>query len=98
MSDLSSANPTGRFSGLAQTYARHRPTYPPAALELIDTTAGLLPGDLVIDVGCGTGISARLMAARGYRVIGVEPNDDMRQQAEEAGGAGQIEYRAGAAE
>lgn len=98
MSDLSSSNPIGRFSGLAQTYARHRPTYPEAALALIDRTAGLLPGDLVIDVGCGTGISSRLMAARGYRVIGVEPNADMRAQAEEAGGVGDIEYRAGTAE
>jgi SAM-dependent methyltransferase len=38
----------------------------------------------LIDVGCGTGISTRLFAGRGLRVIGVEPNGEMRAQAEAA--------------
>ena len=37
------------------------------------------PSSLVAaDVGAGTGISARLLADRGVRVIAVEPNDTMR--------------------
>jgi SAM-dependent methyltransferase len=35
-----------------------------------------------VDVGCGTGISARLFAERGVPVIGVEPNGAMRRRAE----------------
>lgn len=89
-------NPTGRFSGLADTYARHRPDYPPTALDLIGERCGLGPGSLVVDVGCGTGISSRLLAARGWRVIGVEPNDDMRAEAVRAGGG--PEFRPGQAE
>jgi SAM-dependent methyltransferase len=37
---------------------------------------------LLVDVGCGTGISSRLLAERGVPVVGVEPNADMRRRAE----------------
>jgi SAM-dependent methyltransferase len=101
MSDLSHANPTGRFTGLADLYAQHRPDYAPAALDRILESARLSPEDLLVDVGCGTGISARLFAARGVRVLGVEPNDEMRARAEAepppAGGVAPL-YRPGRGE
>src|SRR5579859_3755339 len=74
--------PINRFTGLAEVYARCRPDYPAEAVHYIVGTCGLGPGSLVVDVGCGTGISSRLFAGRGLRVIGVEPNADMRGQAE----------------
>ncbi len=100
MPDLSHFDPTGRFTGLADLYAKHRPTYPAAAVSLIIDHCGLRPGSLLVDVGCGTGISSRLFAARGLRVIGIEPNDEMRTRAAaEAIPAGiSPEYRAGRAE
>jgi ubiquinone/menaquinone biosynthesis C-methylase UbiE len=100
MSDLSKLDPTGRFSGLAELYARCRPDYPPAALDLVVERCGLRPGNLVIDVGSGTGISARLLAARGLRVIGIEPNADMRRRAEREPTPPNslMDYRAGTAE
>lgn len=73
--------PTKRFTGLADAYARHRPTYPSAAVDFVLQRCGLTPGSVLVDVGCGTGISSRLFAARGLRVIGVEPNPDMRAEA-----------------
>jgi SAM-dependent methyltransferase len=82
MPDLSQHNPTGRFSGLADAYAKYRPTYPAAATDLIVARCGLGPRALLVDIGCGTGISARLFAERGVPVVGVEPNEDMRRQAE----------------
>src|SRR6266436_5561984 len=82
MSGLSRSNPTGRFSGLAGSYAKYRPSYPEVALTFILDHCGLQPGSLLIDVGSGTGISSRLLAQRGVRVIGVEPNADMRARAE----------------
>ena len=82
MSELSRENPTGRFTGLAKVYARCRPGYPEAAVEFIISRCGLGPRALLLDVGCGTGISSRLFAGRGVRVLGVEPNADMRAQAE----------------
>jgi SAM-dependent methyltransferase len=82
MSELSSCNPTGRFSGLADLYARYRPSYPDAALDLIMTRGHLGPAALLVDVGCGTGISSRLFALRGVPVLGIEPNAEMRRRAE----------------
>ena len=38
-------------------------------------------------MGCGTGISTRLLSARGYDVIGIDPNQDMLEQARAEGGA-----------
>ena len=81
MSPLSDANPTGRFSGLAEVYAKCRPDYPAEAVDFILARCGLAPGARLVDVGSGTGISARLFARRGLEVIGVEPNADMRRQA-----------------
>ena len=75
--------PTERFSGLASIYAAGRPTYPDSAIDFIITKCQLKPGSVMADVGCGTGISSRLFAARNIQVLGIEPNDDMRKQAEE---------------
>jgi SAM-dependent methyltransferase len=82
MSDLSNCNPTGRFSGLSDLYAKYRPSYPDAALDLIMTRGRLGPASLLVDVGCGTGISSRLFALRAVPVVGIEPNADMRSRAE----------------
>ena len=82
MADLARFNPTGRFSGLASLYAQCRPDYPAEAVDFIMTRCGLGPVSLLVDVGCGTGISSRLFARRGVRVVGIEPNADMRKQAE----------------
>ncbi len=57
----------------AEAYDRARPGYPPA---LIDELVG--PGVTdVLDVGCGTGKLGRVLAARGCRVLGVEPDERM---------------------
>ncbi len=75
-------NPTGRFSGLADAYARHRPSYPDEAVRAVVARAGLTAGAQLVDLGCGTGISSRLFAERGMSVIGIEPNSAMRRRAE----------------
>lgn len=74
-----------RFTRTALDYERYRPSYPP---EMIDwVVSDLSAGDAIADVGCGTGISSRALAARGFSVVGVEPNDAMRAAAERAGGS-----------
>ena len=90
--------PAERFHAVAGDYARHRPGYPDAVVERILEVAGLLPprpGALVVDLGCGTGISARAFAARCVRVIGIDPNATMLAEARAAGGG--VEYREGEA-
>jgi SAM-dependent methyltransferase len=99
MPELDRFDPTGRFSSKADLYARHRPTYPSAAVDLVVERCGLRPGDLLVDVGCGTGISSRLFAARGLRVLGIEPNEEMRGKAQAVPVEGlSPEYRGGRAE
>ena len=101
MSDLSGFDPTGRFTGLAGVYAKSRPSYPDEALDFVMNHCSLTAGDHLVDVGCGTGISSRLFAEKSLRVIGLEPNADMRREAEISGvQAGSIPptYRDGTAE
>src|SRR5262249_25147361 len=97
----SGMNPTGRFNGLSGIYARHRPNYPPVAVEFVLQRCGLGPGSVLVDVGSGTGISARQFARLGISVIGIEPNDEMRREAEREPLPGNVPvpvYRPGRAE
>jgi SAM-dependent methyltransferase len=82
MRELADYRPTERFGGLADAYAKYRPGYPTAAIDFIMSRCGLKGESLVVDVGCGTGISSRVFAARGVRVLGLEPNAEMRVRAE----------------
>ncbi len=77
-----SPDPTQRFSSRVADYVRYRPSYPQAAIALLAERCGLRRGAQVADLGCGTGILARLLLAAGARVFGVEPNDGMRAAAE----------------
>ena len=61
------------FGAVAERYDRVRPRYPAA---LIDALVASRP-QRVLDVGCGTGIAAALLAARGASVLGVEPDPRM---------------------
>ncbi|MEF2967453.1 class I SAM-dependent methyltransferase [Paenibacillus sp. M1] len=70
-----------RFSGFADVYDRYRPEAPKLVVELLSNYLERKP-DLVMDLGCGTGLSTLVWRDRAERVIGVEPNDDMRSIAE----------------
>lgn len=74
-------NPCDRFTDRAANYAKSRPSYPPEAIGTILEGSGN-PAQLVAaDIGAGTGISSRLLAASGVRVIAIEPNEGMREAA-----------------
>jgi SAM-dependent methyltransferase len=73
---------TERFSDRADDYASGRPSYPAAALDVLLDGLGDPADVLVADLGAGTGISSRLLAERGARVLAIEPNQAMREAAE----------------
>ncbi|HTI32396.1 MAG TPA: class I SAM-dependent methyltransferase [Miltoncostaea sp.] len=69
-------------------YGRTAAALAPAADALVDV-AGIRAGDLVLDVGCGTGNASLAAAARGARVRAVDPSpglvDLARERATAAG-------------
>ncbi len=73
---------TERFSGRANDYAAARPPYPDAALDVLFDGLGDSGEVTVADLGAGTGISSRQLAARGALVLAIEPNQAMREAAE----------------
>jgi SAM-dependent methyltransferase len=87
-------DPRERFTGTADNYEKYRPSYPPELIDWIVATSGVEPGARIADLGCGTGISTRLFASRGFDVVGIDPNPEMLLRAERAGGAS---YRKGEA-
>lgn len=87
MAELHDLQPTSRFTDRASEYARHRPGYPSG---LVDALVADGP-KVAVDIGAGTGISSRLLAARGVRVIAVEPNAAMREAAGACEGVAWVE-------
>jgi ubiquinone/menaquinone biosynthesis C-methylase UbiE len=76
-------DPKERFSNRVENYARFRPTYPLAVIEVLKNECGLAPNSVVADIASGTGIFTRLLLENRIRVLGVEPNADMRRAGEE---------------
>ena len=71
-----------RFSDRVEDYIKYRPRYQREVLEALQQACGLLPSHLIADIGCGTGFSAELFLENGNRVIGIEPNREMREAGE----------------
>src|SRR5208283_3586678 len=67
-----------RFSDRAGDYAKYRPHYSHEVVEALRRACGLRPEHLIADVGCGPGLLAEIFLGNGNRVIGVEPNREMR--------------------
>lgn len=70
------------FGADAERYDRARPRYPAG---LVDRVIAESRGREILDVGCGTGIAARLFASAGCRVLGVEPDARMAEIARGGG-------------
>lgn len=71
-----------KFDGMGQIYKQFRPSYPQAFLNCMFSEIGLPKNAVFADVGAGTGILTRQLLKTGSTVYAVEPNDDMRAQAE----------------
>jgi len=74
--------PTQRFSNRVADYVRYRPDYPLSVVETLRQHCGWTGNVDIADLGSGTGLSALGFLAAGHRVLGVEPNAEMRQAAE----------------
>ena len=74
----SSRDPLARFSDRAEDYAKYRPHYSHDVVHALRAACGLTPQHLIADIGCGPGMLAEIFLENGNRVIGVEPNREMR--------------------
>lgn len=79
---LSKSAPTERFSDRVDDYIKYRPRYSPEIVSALHAECGLTPEHTIVDVGCGTGLLAKIFLQNGNRVIGVEPNANMRTAGE----------------
>jgi ubiquinone/menaquinone biosynthesis C-methylase UbiE len=75
---------TKRFTGRAVVYSTSRPNYPHQILDILRTEIGFDETYITADVGSGTGLLSQLFLENGNRVLGVEPNDEMRTVAEKS--------------
>ena len=75
-------DPTKRFSNRVENYLKYRPRYPAAIIPLLESECGLTPETLIADIGSGTGFMTEMFLRHGNRVIGVEPNAEMRSAGE----------------
>jgi SAM-dependent methyltransferase len=81
------------FDEVAAEYDRHRPAYPDELIDQACRAAGIGSGDLVLEVGCGSGQLTRSLAGRGLRVTAVEPGGSLMSLARQnTEGAGEVEF------
>ena len=79
--------------GFAEQYHAVRP-YPPAVVvDLLTQYARCVRPRLVVDLGCGTGLSTQLWIDRAESVVGIEPLDAMLAVAREFIRADNVEWR-----
>jgi SAM-dependent methyltransferase len=71
-------DPKARFSDRVDDYAKYRPHYSQDVVQAVERACGLRPQHAIADIGCGTGLLAKIFLENGNRVVGVEPNREMR--------------------
>ena len=75
-------NNVDRFNGFADSYDKFRPVPPEIIPEILINYRGKKPS-LVVDLGCGTGLSTFIWKDRSDNIIGIDPNKDMLKKAKE---------------
>ncbi len=71
-----------RFSSRVENYAKYRPGYPVAIVELLRGNCGLTSDSVIADIGAGTGKLSEIFLQNGNQVFAVEPNASMRTASE----------------
>jgi SAM-dependent methyltransferase len=72
-----------RFSSRVADYLRYRPGYPSALIDVLRSHCGLRSDQVIADIGSGTGLLSKVFLENGNRVVGIEPNVEMRVAGDE---------------
>ncbi len=65
------------FNRVAEYYDHYRPSPPETLPDLLIELCQVDLPSLVVDLGCGTGLSTLIWAGKAKTIIGIEPNADM---------------------
>jgi len=65
------------FDRAAALYDVARPGYPDALFDDLVRLSGMPPGGRVLEIGCGTGKATLPLARMGYRLLCLEPGDNL---------------------
>ena len=80
--ELPFLTPTNRFSSRADNYFKYSPGYPQVITSFLEQQLGLQKDSRIADIGSGTGLFAELLLQKGYKVICIEPEEEMRRAAQ----------------
>ncbi len=67
------------FDDVATIYSKYRPSYPEKYINYLISKCNLNENSLIADIGSGTGILTKQFLDKNLRIIGVEPNENMRK-------------------
>jgi ubiquinone/menaquinone biosynthesis C-methylase UbiE len=81
-----------RFTGFANVYDQYRPSPPQELGDILTHMIQMPVPALVVDLGCGTGLSTRFWVEKARLVIGVDPNMEMLAVARSRTEGGNIAY------
>jgi ubiquinone/menaquinone biosynthesis C-methylase UbiE len=70
------------YDNRVEYYLKYRPGYPDQYVSDLIKLKILQKSDVIVDMGCGTGLLAEIFLRNRNKVIGIEPNLEMRQAAE----------------
>ncbi|MDP9894857.1 ubiquinone/menaquinone biosynthesis C-methylase UbiE [Variovorax boronicumulans] len=76
------------FGESAAIYNAIRQPYADEVIDRVTDILGLTQSHSILDIGCGTGIATRQLAARGFRLVGTDMDADMIEKARSVGEAG----------
>lgn len=68
-----------KFNQVAKIYEKYRPSYPEEYIKYLINRCNLNKNSTIADIGAGTGIFSKQLLDNDLKVIGVEPNDEMRK-------------------
>ncbi len=65
------------FDGVADSYADVRPSYPGEIGDAAIALGSIPQGGRILEIGCGTGQATERFAERGFRIVALEPGENL---------------------